>query len=339
MSGTWPSGHSPNNNSGQFMRPKVRCAYGYFGFPSQPNGSCSPCNCSPYGSVSDECHEESGQCNCRLGITGRDCSQCEPRHILTSRGCASCHDGCTNLLLDKVIELDLLYKRGSHHIMNGLLSPPWAPLLGINSNCSVLEETLQLWLEMDERIQGIPQQVEEELVRRAAHHTEQSAKLFHSSNETAYPPNISVSNLNTSLTLLERARELLAFITESDLEALGNFARKTLDECTDILYHVKDRMSNHLNTEHLHRSIDTLLDRIRDMNSKIQAILMSNTNTRRLTEGNKVRLSGLEERVRQIDSMEEEVNNVANQSDVMIAMAQVDLDEAGDDLEVKVDNG
>uniref|UniRef100_A0A8D8X2U9 Laminin subunit alpha-1 n=1 Tax=Cacopsylla melanoneura TaxID=428564 RepID=A0A8D8X2U9_9HEMI len=341
-----------------------RCAYGYFGFPSEPNGSCSPCNCSPYGSVSDECHEESGQCNCRLGITGRDCSQCEPRHILTSRGCASCQDGCTNLLLDKVIELDVLYKRGSHHILNGLLSPPWAPLLAINSNCSVLEETLQLWLEMDERIQGLPQQVEEELVRRAAHHAEQSAKLFHTSNDTALAAkhirlnsehllNTVLSNItwleglvdellsylgedaalvNVSLSL-ERARELQTFIMESDLEALGNFARKTLDECTDILYHVKDRMSNHLNTEHIHRSIDTLLDRIRDMNSKIQAILMSNTNTRRLTESNKARLSGLEERVRQIDSMEEEVSSVANQSDVMIAMSQVDVDEAGDDLE------
>lgn len=53
----------------------------------EEGGKCVPCECNPHGSVSDECHELTGQCNCRPGITGRDCSHCQPRHILTPKGC------------------------------------------------------------------------------------------------------------------------------------------------------------------------------------------------------------------------------------------------------------
>lgn len=65
-----------------------RCAYGYYGFPSIPGGSCTPCNCNAAGSASDECDEETGQCNCRPGSTGRDCSECTaPRHVLINDVC------------------------------------------------------------------------------------------------------------------------------------------------------------------------------------------------------------------------------------------------------------
>ncbi|KAI5705223.1 hypothetical protein M8J75_013109 [Diaphorina citri] len=359
---------SPGHETQCFCKPGYtgplcdRCAYGYFGFPSQPNGSCEPCNCSPYGSVSDECHEESGQCNCRIGITGRDCSQCEPRHILTSRGCASCEDGCTNLLLDKVIELDLYFKQGSDHIVNGIIAPPWAPLLALDSNASVLEDTLQLWVDVDERMQGLPQQLEQDLVARAAYNLEQSIKLFRTCNQTALSgkmlrlhaedllaqvqANMSAiqgvvktlsdylhedASLDVGVTL-ERAQQLLHFIRESDLDALGRFANKTFNDCTDILYHVKDKMTNRLTTEHVHNSIDILLDRIRDMNSKIQAILISNTNTRKMTESHRVLYVETEARVRLIDTIAEEVTQLTNQSDYYNLVAQVNLDEAEDDF-------
>lgn len=93
-------------------------------------------------------------------------------------------------------------------------------------------------------------------------------------------------------------------------------------------------MTNRLTTKHVHNSIDTLLERIRDMNSKIVGILQSNTNTRRVTESNKALYTGLEERVRQIDKMEEEVNSVANQTEYLNQAALVCLDEAEDDFVV-----
>lgn len=62
-----------------------RCDYGYYGNPA--TGPCLPCHCNPNGSVSDECHELTGQCNCKPGITGRDCSYCAPRHVISPTGC------------------------------------------------------------------------------------------------------------------------------------------------------------------------------------------------------------------------------------------------------------
>lgn len=76
-----------------------RCDYGYYGTPWEVGGYCVPCKCNLFGSVSDECDEITGQCNCRPGVTGKDCSKCEERHIITNRGCTSCMDGCTGVLL------------------------------------------------------------------------------------------------------------------------------------------------------------------------------------------------------------------------------------------------
>ncbi len=63
-----------------------KCDYGYFGNPSQ-GVSCQACLCNVNGSVSDECDELNGQCNCKPGITGRDCSYCAPRHVISPTGC------------------------------------------------------------------------------------------------------------------------------------------------------------------------------------------------------------------------------------------------------------
>lgn len=84
-------------NSGEFKcvckkgytGPKCeKCEFGYYGNPKQPGGSCLPCKCNKFGSLSSGCHHETGQCECRIGIYGKDCSRCEkPRHILQSNGC------------------------------------------------------------------------------------------------------------------------------------------------------------------------------------------------------------------------------------------------------------
>lgn len=64
-----------------------RCEYGWFGYPREEGGKCEPCHCNKFGIVSDECDEETGQCNCMPNITGRDCSVCQANHILTNKGC------------------------------------------------------------------------------------------------------------------------------------------------------------------------------------------------------------------------------------------------------------
>lgn len=88
----WPNAYLFSNVS--------RCNYGYYGYPRQLNGTCVPCNCNKYGIISDECHEETGQCNCKPGITGKDCSICENKnHILTENGCTGMYrESCKSLI-------------------------------------------------------------------------------------------------------------------------------------------------------------------------------------------------------------------------------------------------
>ena len=55
-----------------------RCDYGFYG---NSEDGCLPCRCNPDGSIGNQCHQESGQCICAPGVSGRDCSQCPLRQV------------------------------------------------------------------------------------------------------------------------------------------------------------------------------------------------------------------------------------------------------------------
>lgn len=65
-----------------------RCSKGFFGSPQNRDGHCESCDCNVEGIVSDECDEQTGQCNCKQGVIGRRCDRCElPRHLLRDSEC------------------------------------------------------------------------------------------------------------------------------------------------------------------------------------------------------------------------------------------------------------
>ena len=41
---------------------------------------CEPCMCDPVGSLNSTCDLVTGQCQCKPGITGRNCDQCQTLH-------------------------------------------------------------------------------------------------------------------------------------------------------------------------------------------------------------------------------------------------------------------
>jgi len=45
-------------------------------------GGCQPCECSKSGSTTNECNQETGQCNCKPGLIGKKCDKCPPKSIL-----------------------------------------------------------------------------------------------------------------------------------------------------------------------------------------------------------------------------------------------------------------
>lgn len=73
------------------------CVAGYYGNPNVDGGYCAQCACHPHGSLNGYCHNVTGQCECREGVEGRDCSVCRPRHAFIDRVC-TCK---TTILLKK----------------------------------------------------------------------------------------------------------------------------------------------------------------------------------------------------------------------------------------------
>nr|XP_031294235.1 usherin [Camelus dromedarius]XP_031294237.1 usherin [Camelus dromedarius] len=62
------------------------CVEGYFYLQQNHSFLCLPCNCDKTGTVNGSllCDKSTGQCPCKLGVTGLRCNQCEPhRYNLT----------------------------------------------------------------------------------------------------------------------------------------------------------------------------------------------------------------------------------------------------------------
>ncbi|XP_014221917.2 laminin subunit alpha-1 [Trichogramma pretiosum] len=136
-----------------------RCAYGHFGYPSRPGGSCEPCRCNAAGSASDECDTETGQCNCRPGSTGRDCSQCEEeRKVYVGLQCMSCNDNCTGLLLDELEDMRYEFANATTHVKAGYITPPWEALANIDDNATLVLQQIQQNKHFQYQLEQLPWQ-------------------------------------------------------------------------------------------------------------------------------------------------------------------------------------
>uniref|UniRef100_A0A8C8SN99 Laminin subunit alpha-1 n=1 Tax=Pelusios castaneus TaxID=367368 RepID=A0A8C8SN99_9SAUR len=64
------------------------CSNGYYGLNT--GFGCLPCNCSQYGSISEDCNDE-GQCYCIPGVTGEKCDRCAHGfYAFQDGGCTPC---------------------------------------------------------------------------------------------------------------------------------------------------------------------------------------------------------------------------------------------------------
>ncbi|XP_051174494.1 laminin subunit alpha-1 isoform X1 [Leptopilina boulardi] len=134
-----------------------RCSYGYYGFPNIPGGSCKACNCNSAGSASDECDQETGQCNCKSGSTGRDCSECTAyRHVFIDDICTSCNDNCTGLLLDDLEFITNKLELETEHISMGEIPAPWEQLFYIDSNVTIFSQDLKQRKELQGKLETLP---------------------------------------------------------------------------------------------------------------------------------------------------------------------------------------
>ncbi|XP_051880562.1 laminin subunit alpha-2 [Pristis pectinata] len=75
--------------TGQFCD---ECADGFFGDAVSAR-SCQPCECHANGSVAKLCDKQTGQCQCKHNVAGRQCDHClsETYYLHSSRGCVPCN--------------------------------------------------------------------------------------------------------------------------------------------------------------------------------------------------------------------------------------------------------
>ncbi|XP_040285060.1 laminin subunit alpha-2 isoform X2 [Bufo bufo] len=68
------------------------CSEGYFGNALGPS-SCQSCNCNINGSISTVCNLQTGQCECRSNVKGRQCDECMPQTYgpVSAQGCLACN--------------------------------------------------------------------------------------------------------------------------------------------------------------------------------------------------------------------------------------------------------
>ncbi|XP_078377377.1 uncharacterized protein LOC144660589 isoform X2 [Oculina patagonica] len=78
---------------GNDMSSDPRCLPWLFSITTDYLDGVLVCGCHPVGSNSSICEEYGGQCSCKPGVGGRDCSRCKPGfYNLTQSGCTPC--GC-----------------------------------------------------------------------------------------------------------------------------------------------------------------------------------------------------------------------------------------------------
>ncbi|XP_029004531.1 laminin subunit alpha-1 [Betta splendens] len=117
-----------------------RCSSGYYGNPSLPDGVCSQCSCSLWGSLHSMCDPLTGQCDCKAGVKGHSCDKCEDRYVLEGTECVSCDDECTGVLLN---DLDMLHEHFLSVNMSGIAMAAYHQLLSVENQTRDLQVSSQ----------------------------------------------------------------------------------------------------------------------------------------------------------------------------------------------------
>ncbi|PIO72285.1 laminin G domain protein [Teladorsagia circumcincta] len=92
------------------------------------------------GSLNGACNPLTGQCECRDGVTGRDCSRCQHRHAFIGGVCTSCDQGCYLPLMTMVDELEITLANQNFSTLRPI---PWKRLSRIGNNTGLISEFMR----------------------------------------------------------------------------------------------------------------------------------------------------------------------------------------------------
>ncbi|XP_065339678.1 laminin subunit alpha lam-3 [Cloeon dipterum] len=342
-----------------------RCSYGYFGFPSMPGGSCQPCNCDPRGSVSDECHEQTGHCNCRPGVGGRDCTECPRGHILGDKGCQTCEGSCTGPLLREVTTMS---SRLMEIEQAGLTPVPWDRLRTIESDVTGrFRHSFERWKRIittplpNTEVDNLRKQ-SRQTTAKAKRRKDDSQNLSKDSGKLAqdaqkllddihemqsdsaavvddlrhYGRQSESMSVNIAVTLRE-AGLLLDKMSSAKIIKHRQLADETLRNATDKLNEINLLMKENISTVSmgaLQDDINEFIFRINDLNKRIQE---TNEKYDEISKKNRYTTANADKAAQVIPKIKfssEGERAAAKERDLFIKEAVVFLDEARENFEV-----
>ncbi|XP_025195973.1 laminin subunit alpha-1 [Melanaphis sacchari] len=274
-----------------------QCEYGWFGYPREEGGKCEPCQCNKFGIVSDECHEETGQCNCMPNITGRDCSICQDKHVLTSKGCTPCEDKCIDTLLDHVFKQIKMLNQTTLHLAEGMISPPWSQLSSVKENVSFLNDIINTSSQENLKLINVSDEVDQNLKKKFKYAFVKAKKLLKSSqtNENEIQPlyDLTENKLAISIALEREVDELVNSLQSysfedrshvniiSTMREAKNYLSKLnsidfgpsidpkaiLKTCSDAMENLQLNSGSQAQTINLRHKFETLLNQVKDFDS------------------------------------------------------------------------
>lgn len=285
--------------------------------------------------MSDECHEETGQCNCRPGIDGRDCSECSrDRFILTQQGCTTCDDGCTGVLLDEVTLLDKRLQEGAGHLFGGVIPPPW-PQLQATNNTAI---KLKYWLDLAKRVAVLPDDISDKLKWQArqlldkSHRLESRGKQLEkdgqSIREAANKLSKEISALQEEIydvvrrlthygqadtggivsvsQALQEAHQLLHKIKGTNLNQHSKAANHSLKFCADLLNFIQNMLHGLVKYEGLQQQLNNLDERLNDLNNLISETVNKSNKASEISSKNEEALTAVRNSLKRIEAQESE---------------------------------
>nr|CAD7455143.1 unnamed protein product [Timema tahoe] len=320
------------------------CSYGWFGYPKRPGGFCRPCECNRHGSVSDECDEETGQCNCKPGIASRDCSECTGRTVLTDRGCSSCDDECTGVLLNDLDNLAALLKKKGGHLSGGITPPPWGLLRSVEGNTSQLAMRLDQLHQLNNRVAALPTNLGEDIRRDTKQLLRRSEGLERRSDNIAQDGAFlkeetskilagmeklekEIKDTTRSLddygqgdrgmvsisAALKEAQRLLASIKSHNLEPRRSAANKTLRKVEHQLKHLQSLVDNLSMVGPDKQRLADLINRINDLNNILRNVTTNINKAKNITEDNRGRMGQVKAYIDQSKRLQGEIATLSEE--------------------------
>ncbi|XP_066906769.1 laminin subunit alpha-1 [Halyomorpha halys] len=343
-----------------------RCSPGWYGHPTAIGGKCQPCTCNEFGSLSDECDEETGSCTCKANVTSRDCSQCVfPRHVLVDHsGCSECSDPCVTLLLDTVSNLSKSLEYNTYNIITGALAPPRETLMSFRTHFSDLNST---WFTNKENLlvsEALNNNVESEF-RMKLKHLQNKVKKAKKKGETSLDSAIELKVITDDMkreveatkeevydtidrlltyaegdkeqistsAMLHEAKQVLARVLDTDLEANKMRGSEVLRLCNNTLNDLHYILGERNEVRQLADKLEDLLMKMDDFDRLADETLKKRDRIVELNRDNKNKTEILRNNFREIENAYNEANKVLNKTNYMNEVTKVNIQEADDNLE------